>query len=159
LVQKAVLQKRKILVLGDRKEELVAHHETLGKKLSGICVGSLDGRSISQDEKKLALKKQVVLATSQLVKEGLDQPDIDTLVILNPQSNRTFAEQAAGRILRQHAGKQTPLIVVLYDAHCWLDESRGYRATPTRTYPFKATCQQMERHFKALKFNVKRSVT
>lgn len=166
-VNDAYSQGRKVLVLGDRKEELVTLKESIGHGNCGICVGSLDGRSLKREEQQDALSKPIVFATSQLVKEGLDQPDIDTLIICYPQSNAAFAEQAVGRILRRDKGKKKPIVVVLCDSGLWIEGQPSladwtWGGTTGRrnmkVYPFKRTCERMQATFKKLGYNVVRKV-
>lgn len=154
----AHMRRRKVLVLSDRKEELLALLEQAPDGVAGICVGSLDGRSQSKEIQDEALAKPIVLATTQLVKEGLDKPDIDTLFILYAQSNASFAEQAAGRILRQLEGKQPPVIVVMNDRGLFLDELSGafQSRRVERVRPFQRICKRMQENFERLGYNIKR---
>ena len=151
LLREATAEGRKVLVLGDRKEELVTYEEELTRMRigAGVCVGSLDGRVMAQATRTAALQQQVTLATSQLVKEGLDQPDFDTILILYPKSNAAFAEQAVGRILRRHAGKGDPVVVVLQDHHC------TFMINGKVARPFTGQCRTMERCFRALKYSIR----
>lgn len=154
----AHMRLRKVLVLGDRKEELLELQARLPDGLAGICVSSLDGRKMSDEAQEEALQKPIVLATRHLLSEGFDNPEIDTLFILYPQSNSAFAEQTSGRILRQMENKQPPVVVVMNDAGLFLDESQGAFSSrrTVRTYPFKRICERMEENFKRLGYTIKR---
>jgi superfamily II DNA or RNA helicase len=59
----------------------------------------------------------VILATSALVGEGFDLPQLDTLVLAMPLSFKGRLIQYAGRLHREHEGKQS---VRIYD---YLDEN------------------------------------
>ena len=77
---------------------------------------------------------RVLLATGRLIGEGFDHPPLDTLVLAMPISWKGTLQQYAGRLHREHAGKQD---VRIYDyAECdqpqltrmWEKRQRGYRA-------------------------------
>lgn len=167
-VRQAYDAHRKVLVLGDRKEELAVLAHKVGEDISGICVGSLEGKVLSEEKQQAALQMPIVFATSQLVKEGLDQPDIDTLVILYPQSNEAFGEQAVGRILRRDKGKQHPIVVVMCDSGLWIEEEQQANfdwhsmskkgGKKISVYPFKRTCERMQTTFKKLGYIIERPV-
>jgi superfamily II DNA or RNA helicase len=112
----AVKAGRKCLVLSERLQHL-RDMETLLLKLWKDADGSkpsigyyIGGQE--QDALSEAAKQQVILATSQLVQEGLDIPALDTLFITTPLSD---IEQASGRILRPSEGKKEPIIVDFRD--------------------------------------------
>jgi len=77
---------------------------------------------------------RVILATGRLIGEGFDHPPLDTLVLAMPISWKGTLQQYAGRLHRNHAGKQD---VRIYDyvesdqpqlASMWHKRLRGYRA-------------------------------
>lgn len=148
LIDELYVQDRKILVLGDRIDELetflTATQVTYGAGNASICVGNRNGRSVPSDERRRALSARVVLATAQLVKEGLDEKAFDSLVILYPKSNAAFAEQASGRILRQAEGKKAPIVYVVHDAGAMF-QSRS---------PFTSMCKSMAYTFKRLGYKI-----
>jgi superfamily II DNA or RNA helicase len=154
LIKEAYTKNRKVLYISERKEELLALQELLGKKNTGICVGSLDGRHMKQNVRNAALSQPITLATSQLVKEGLDKPDIDTLIIGYPASSEIFSEQSAGRILRLDDEKKHPVIVVLMDSGCYVEEAYG-----NKRRPFKQKCIAMQRTWKRLGYDIVQGVT
>lgn len=103
---------RKILVLGERLNQLYYLHENShGIKSKSLCVGA-----VKPEERKIALTKDVIFASQQIAKEGLDKPDLDTLAILIPFGNEGRLQQSSGRILRDHKGKKSPRILVFYDS-------------------------------------------
>ena len=57
-------------------------------------------------------KELLIIATGQYLGEGFDCPQIDTLFLAFPVSYPGKLIQYAGRILRNHAGKES---VVVYD--------------------------------------------
>lgn len=103
-------QGRTILVLGERLNQL---HELLACARSSsksLYIGSMDRRT-----REDALEQQVVFATQQIAKEGLDRSAFDTLFILVPFGGEGRLQQSVGRILRTHDGKKTPKVVVFVD--------------------------------------------
>lgn len=106
---RAIEAGRKVLVLSEQLAHLDAiegvfqkawqaqYPETLPE--IGWYVG---GRSKS--ELQMDAKADLILATSQYAKEGLDIPDLDTLILASPLSD---VEQAVGRIQRPFTGQTT----------------------------------------------------
>lgn len=152
-IQRAHRKGRKVLVLSERVDELVAHQQVLGEH-AGICVGTLNKRTMTQPQRRAALTRPVVLATAQLVKEGLDQPDIDTLICEYPQSSEAFTEQSAGRILRLQDGKRAPVIVILVDSGVYVKEGGG-----EKYYPFVVKAEKMEQTFRQLGYDIVKRVS
>jgi superfamily II DNA or RNA helicase len=107
-VKRMVRAKRVVLVLGERVEQL----QGLARQVpeSRPLVGPMKVK-----ERRAALKHQVVFATSKLAKEGLDRPEFDCLVVLNPTTDNNWLQQAIGRIQRAVPGKPTPIIVFFED--------------------------------------------
>jgi superfamily II DNA or RNA helicase len=108
LVEEALEDSRKVLILTDRRDHCLYFHNTIGSERSGLYIG---GRKESELEE--AAKKQVVVATFQLAHEGLDIPTLDTVVLATP---KTDIKQAIGRIMREAGGKKNdPLIIDIVD--------------------------------------------
>ena len=100
----------RILVLSDRVE----HLSTLREMLSGYKVRQLMALSNSKkarEERRQALKDlndgkiNVVLATYQLAREGLDIPNLNYLVMASPVKDPITVEQSVGRVGRKAEGK------------------------------------------------------
>ncbi len=109
----AVKAGRKILLLSHRLKHLNILEYQLRKLMAdnepttGFFIGGM--KSAERDE---AEKQQVIFATFNFAKEGLDIPPLDTLFLVTPASD---VEQAAGRILRPYEGKKDPVIVDFRD--------------------------------------------
>uniref|UniRef100_A0A6C0H7N3 Helicase ATP-binding domain-containing protein n=1 Tax=viral metagenome TaxID=1070528 RepID=A0A6C0H7N3_9ZZZZ len=126
LKQKVTEQKRKVLVLSDRRE----HVKTLKKLLDedggvnftyGLFLGQM---KMTELERSKAC--QVILATYQAFGEGVSERELDTLFLVTPKKfighlqNTTKAEsgkleQIVGRIFRKEHSERHPLIVDFQD--------------------------------------------
>jgi len=109
ILEYLLMQGRKILVLGERKKQLKRLHREF--KGSGLCI-----QEIEQGERIRQLQScQIIFAIRKLAKRGLDQPDLDTLVMLTPLADKSNVQQAVGRVLRDVANKKSPLVIVFDD--------------------------------------------
>lgn len=115
-----------VLVLSERVE----HLEAIMRKCSdaGIpaadmqCISSSGGTSkAAKESRKNALvslnngKIKVLFATYQLAKEGLDVPNLRTLVFASPQKTKTTVIQSVGRVSRKAAGKEKGIVLDYVD--------------------------------------------
>lgn len=111
----AVKKGRNPLVLSERL--------TLLRELSLVVEGMLKEEGISKTqgffiggktkaERAEASACDIIYATSQLAKEGLDLPRLDSLLLVTPNSDN---EQAIGRIVRHYPNKKQPLVVDYVD--------------------------------------------
>jgi predicted helicase len=109
-VMELVPSGRQVLILSDRRFHCEQMFQVLKKK--GVDVGLYIG-GMKKEQYEESEKKQVLVATFQLVAEGFDVPRLDTLVLASPKSD---VVQACGRILR-HGGhrKNEPLIIDIQD--------------------------------------------
>jgi superfamily II DNA or RNA helicase len=104
LVAKAILKevkvKRKVLVLTERKEHIEVLNLYLRKEIETISISGDDGahpRKIKFDQIKTG-NFQVLLATGQLLGEGFDIHNIDTIVLVFPFSFEGKLVQYIGRL-------------------------------------------------------------
>jgi len=106
-------EKRKILLLSDRREHLKVLKEHIDKfkeYTTGFYLGGMKQRDLEESE-----KADVILGTFSMASEGFDcRYPLNTIILASPKSN---IEQAVGRILRQEASKRTmvPLIIDIND--------------------------------------------
>jgi superfamily II DNA or RNA helicase len=138
-ILKTYQEGRKIIVLTARTEHLSLLREMLGDKVEPCYV--LHGRIPKKQrvdilENLKGLKEStafVLLATGSLIGEGFDHPPLDTLVLAIPISWKGTLQQYAGRLHREHAGKQD---VRIYDYvehnhpqlnRMWHKRLKGYR--------------------------------
>ncbi len=131
---------RKVLVLTERTDHLSLLRAALGSQVEHWFV--LHGR-LSKKQRTAVFDEldalgesaqRVLLATGRLIGEGFGPPPLDTLVLAMPISWKGTLQQYAGRLHREHAGKQD---VRIYDyiendqpqlARMWEKRQRGYRA-------------------------------
>jgi superfamily II DNA or RNA helicase len=124
-IAQAVAKGRKVMVVSER----LGHLRTLEKEIAGILLrmnlpfepvidcytgewysGGVDAkgnprkRTRTEDDLKQAERANVVLATKQMIEEGLDIPAIDVLVLVTPIGD---AEQAVGRVRRHCKPSET----------------------------------------------------
>jgi len=109
---------RKVLFLGERVEDLKRHHDAAVKLdwESGLALGS---SHMTDDEVKAVLRDcRVIWGIQQIAKRGLNQPDIDTIVIQFASfKDENRLQQTVGRALRFTDGGKDPLVVVLNDSN------------------------------------------
>ena len=95
----------------------VKHLDILSEMVehSGLCTGSVTDLDIRT---QALLGHDIVFATTQLAREGLDRQEFDTLVISTPFGSGVAGannfQQAIGRILRPVPGKR-PVVIILDD--------------------------------------------
>jgi len=65
--------------------------------------------------KNEALKEQVVFSTPGKIRDGVDQKDLDCLIMTSPISN---IAQMVGRVNRESEGKRTPIVIDFVDIGC-----------------------------------------
>lgn len=106
----AVRRGRRTLVLSNRIEQLTALAEAL--KAEGVEPHQLHGAM--PREERSAVRRHlsagidapyVLLAIDKIATEGLDLPDLDTLVIASPVAFKGKVIQQVGRIQRSHSDK------------------------------------------------------
>jgi superfamily II DNA or RNA helicase len=107
------------LVLSERVE----HCATLTGLLRalGVPAQALTGKLAVEDRERVladfrAGPPSVLVATTSLVGEGFDCPELDTLFLASPTGNATRATQALGRVLRPAPGKTAPQVYDFVDS-------------------------------------------
>lgn len=137
VVARAVANKRKVMIISERLQHLEALKAKCLDELlrleydltPDVEVDYMVG-SRSEEELKRAESANIILATKQMVEEGLDVPAIDVLVLSTPMSD---VEQTVGRVRRhckpspdkcprmcpwrahECAGKPHPVVVDVHD--------------------------------------------
>ena len=126
LIKNCIKEKRKILVLSDRRSHLVKLKELIDSDTtvtftSGLFLGSMKIENL--DKSKAC---EVILATFAAFSEGISVSQLDTLILTTPKKyighlkNTTKnesgkLEQIVGRIFRKKHIEQNPMILDLQD--------------------------------------------
>jgi superfamily II DNA or RNA helicase len=121
---------RKILVLSERISHLM-ELMSLTKKLlpDDSLVRFFGAKSLTKKERQEKIKQEkvvdptreelingdVIFGTYGKVKEGIDIPQLDTLIFATPLSSKTTVIQAKGRIERFAEEKKKPVVIDIYD--------------------------------------------
>lgn len=128
-IQRAA-QNGAVLVLSDRLQ----HLDVMEKQLCAVfpyCAARL-GIASTKAEKERRTRiltdlnngaLNVVFATYKLAKEGLDVPNLRTVVFATPQKDKTTVVQSAGRVARKADGKEYGTVIDFSDDFGLL---RGY---------------------------------
>lgn len=106
IIRKSISQDRNIIVVSDRINLLT----DLSNRISSQDKGMFTGSSGNNE-----LKHKVVFATTNKIRDGVDIPEKDCMIITNPVSN---IEQLCGRVTRLHPNKSNPVIFDIVDVNC-----------------------------------------
>lgn len=103
---------RKLLILSDRREHLIAFDELFraaGFDRIGYYVGGM-----KQKDLDISAEQQIILGTFAMASEGMNIPTLNTILLSTPKSN---IEQSVGRILRLRPDERSvqPLILDVLD--------------------------------------------
>lgn len=112
-VEKAALSGRHVLVLTIRVPHAENIYRSLIQRLSkrDISVGIMIGET-EENIREIHKSAQVIVATSQLISVGFNNPRLDTLVFAYPPNE---VVQPIGRILREHPEKKKPMVIDIVD--------------------------------------------
>jgi len=124
-------EKRSILILSERIVHLKGLMELTKSQVpkKTKIVRFFGPESITKTQRKQGIKQEkvedptleelnsanIIFATYKKAMEGVDIPHLDTLVYATPLSSESTIEQSVGRIERQFEGKQSPLVLDIYD--------------------------------------------
>lgn len=114
-------KERRILVLSDRIDLLKRLYNILVECDRGLYIGKM-----KKDELLASSKKRIIFASFSIFSEGIDIPELNSLVLCSPKSDII---QVSGRIFRKEHSI-TPLIVDIID-HCdqiFVSQSRKRKA-------------------------------
>lgn len=127
-VKVAVAAGRKVLLLSKRKESLMRYMRLFEDLYKCTLIVSGTDKFTSEEWENINTEAQVILGIDKLAKEGLDIPDLDTLILEHPLVD---TEQALGRINRLALiFKNYP--VCLY----FVDDCRAYISVYTKSKRF-----------------------
>lgn len=135
---KCKTENRKILILSDRRNHCLEIADAVPD--SGIYLGGMKQVDLNE-----SAKKQVIIGTFALAQEGLDIPELDTIILTTPHSD---VKQAVGRILRETKGKTNNPVIYdivdhwsiltnMYNKRCAMYREAGFLpAVPPPVCPF-----------------------
>lgn len=113
-ILKAVEAGRKVIVLSERLKHLEILSEIFRLTKPEGCTFDFYIGGRSQDDLKKAEGANVLFCTYQMVKEALDIPALDTVLLATPVFD---VEQSVGRIMRVCEGKKEPVVTDFIDRH------------------------------------------
>ena len=114
-VYKCLYDKRKIILLTDRRNHCFYLHnkaiESNHPFTFGLYIGGMKQSQLKENE-----KCDIIFATFSLANEGLDIPQLNTLILASP---KTDIVQSVGRILRESGDTKShvPLVIDFVDAY------------------------------------------
>lgn len=111
---KAAMAGRHVLVLTERVDHVESLYSSLVRELvpRGITVGMMVG-STPKALREKHQAAQVLIATSQLLGTGFNNPKLSVLIFATPIQS---VVQCVGRIIRRHPDKKEPMVVDLVDS-------------------------------------------
>lgn len=137
-VRELVAEGRRVLVL----TSLVDHAEETADELGGAAlVGSVASKRRAEVLASMRSGELSVIVATQLADEGLDLPELDTVVLSAPSSHKAATRQRVGRACRAQDGKRPPLVVDLVDAGGW-----AMRKWSARRSLYRSLGWPIERH-------------
>ncbi len=122
-VRQAIQEGRSPVLLTERKEHLDILADGLRSDVQHLIVlsGRLSAKERRETMKRLAAipdnEVRLIAATGRYLGEGFDDPRLDTLILAMPFSWKGTIVQYAGRIHREHPGKQEVRVHDYVDAN------------------------------------------
>ena len=116
LLQGLADEKRKVLVIGSRTDQLIYLANTFESRQEpcGLCHGKVK----KKERDRQLLDFDIVFAAQKMLLKGFDRPDFDTLVVLSldPEViSPNNVQQTMGRIQRELPGKKDIEVHYFYD--------------------------------------------
>ncbi len=126
LVKKLYKEKRTILCLTDRIENVEYLYSIIKDMVNSQDLSCYIGTKMKKEEKKKALDKKVIIATTKSFSEGIDKQDLNTLILCCPKKHieenisrkkngSSSFIQIVGRIMRKEHTDFNPLIIDIFD--------------------------------------------
>ncbi len=122
-VRQAIQEGRSPVLLTERKEHLDILTERLQGEVKHLIVlsGRLSAKERRETMERLAAipenEVRLIAATGRYLGEGFDDPRLDTLILAMPFSWKGTIVQYAGRLHREHPGKQEVRVYDYVDAN------------------------------------------
>ena len=110
-----------VLVLSDRLQHLDVLETLVKSKIPRVARLGVAATKTAKEQRKRLLNAlnndelNVVFATFKLAKEGLDVPNLRTIVFATPQKDKATVIQSAGRVARKADGKKFGRVIDFID--------------------------------------------
>ena len=110
-----------VLVLSDRLQHLDALENLVKSKIPRVARLGVAATKAAKERRKRLLNAlndgelNIVFATFKLAKEGLDVPNLRTIVFATPQKDKATVIQSAGRVARKADGKEFGRVIDFID--------------------------------------------
>ena len=119
-------ENRRVLILSDRRDQLRWLFQEAERIIPGNCGYYVGG--MKEDALNVSATKSLVLGTYAMASEGMNVPELNTLVLASPKSDII---QSVGRILRKKAEDRDkiPLVIDILDKHPSLVRQSKKRVT------------------------------
>ncbi len=110
-----------VLVLSDRLQHLDVLENLVKSKIPRVARLGVAATKAARERRKRLLNAlndgelSVVFATFKLAKEGLDVPNLRTIVFATPQKDKATVIQSAGRVARKADGKKFGRVIDFID--------------------------------------------
>lgn len=110
-----------VLVLSDRLQHLDVLENLVKSKIPRVARLGVAATKAAKERRKRLLNAlndgelNVVFATFKLAKEGLDVPNLRTIVFATPQKDKATVIQSAGRVARKADGKKFGRVIDFID--------------------------------------------
>ena len=122
-IMKINIHHEPMIILANRVEYLQKMCDDLNRfNFKSVCISGAGNSKKAKAERKAALEQlnngslDVLLATYQLAKEGLDVPNLRYVVFATPEKDETTVTQAVGRVGRKADGKAFGTVIDFVDA-------------------------------------------
>lgn len=118
LLSSCMMEDRKVLVLSRRLITLHNLKLRMDETYPGMA-GIVSGEESNADRLRVLKDKKIILGITQLAVEGLDEPSLDTLIMMEPckahgdEKESAILQQSIGRILREDPGKKEPKVYLM----------------------------------------------
>jgi len=122
-VRQALKEGRSPVLLTERKEHLDILADKLRNEVKHLIVlsGRLSVKERRETMERLAAipagEERLIAATGRYLGEGFDDPQLDTLILAMPFSWKGTVVQYAGRLHREHPGKEEVRVYDYVDAN------------------------------------------
>ena len=113
-----------VLVIADRVEFLEKVKEYIGETCLLVTGDTPTEERQAAKEQLLNKTKMCVAGSRQIFSEGISINILSCVILAVPMSNDSLLEQIIGRVMREHPGKLSPIVVDIQFSG-WLDKKQN----------------------------------